>query len=387
MKLIRNILISILFLWFYGLFIKSYFFDRFLFESIIYIFGLYVTGHLFFIFYKADKYLVIWLLLMSMIVSLLSKSFDYSSILQILLFHAAIRWMSRDMDFVINGRINVNRRSLMMYSSTTFIILISVVYAIRIWTVPNNFSCDVLRNQTNDAVNYVTLTYPRNKANERFDNSSLNNIINGKMSNILWISFSDSGDATVTWNINKEYVNISDWLTWANISDLNTNQLKNINTIKNSTETENKEVTNNNDILLNLTTSKDASTTNANNNDILWNLTHNAPSISTWYIADMPEWIIGKLEYLKSTIIDNLIKDKSIADKWICEYIYEQVKVRQNHPEFLISSVILLFAILYPFFRFLFYIVWFLGRLVLLLLCKLWLYKINIYYEKIEKIE
>ena len=55
MKLLRNILISSVFLLCYGLFIKSYFFDRFLFESIIYIFGLYISGHLFFIFYKLGK--------------------------------------------------------------------------------------------------------------------------------------------------------------------------------------------------------------------------------------------------------------------------------------------------------------------------------------------
>lgn len=386
MKIIRNILISTLFLWFYGLFIKSYFFDWFLFESIIYIFGLYISGHLFFIFYKVDRYFWVWLLLMSAIVILLSQSFDYSSMIQIILFHVAIWWMSRDMDFVINGRINVNRRSLMMYSSTTFIMLVSVIYAIRIWTVPNDFSCDILRNQTNNAVNYVILAYPRNKVNERFDNSSLNNIINGKMSNVIW-TFAESWDIN-SWDIIEKQINISDWSTWPNISDLTTNQLKVLNTPETSiqvwaNEQTTDDIATDKNIIQNLI--KEKAKNNSNSNNILSNLTHNAADIkNTWEIS---WWLIWKLEYIKIMLIDNLIKDKSIADKWICEYIYEQVKVRQNHPEFLISSIILLFAILYPFFRFLFYIVWFLGRLILFLLCKLWLYKISIYYEKVEKIE
>ena len=385
MKLLRNILIFALFLWFYWLFIKSYFFDRFLFESMIYIFGLYISGHLFFIFYKTDKYFIIWLLLMSVIVTLLSQSFDYSSILQILLFHAAIWWMSWDMDFVINGRINVNRRSLMMYSSITFIMLISIIYAIRIWTVQSNFSCEILRNQTNEIINEITLAYPRNKANERFNNSSLNNIINGKMSNILWIWFDKSGDIYKSNDMNR--ISIDNWINWINISELNTRPIEWSKTSNELKKVKDKEINKQSNILQNLSLNNNELWSDKDSWNISDNLTHNTADINKWYNWNMTNDIIWKLEYIKNIIINNIINDKSIADKWICEYIYEQVKLRQDHPEFLISSIVLLFAILYPFFRFLFYIVWFVWRLILLILSKIWLYKISIYYEKVEKLE
>ena len=93
--------------------------------------------------------------------------------------------MSKDIQFVINDRIKTDRRNLMMYSSSAFIILISVIFAIKIATVPSSFSCDVIRNQTSQAINYITLAYPRSQVKERYQSTQLDNIINGKMSNII----------------------------------------------------------------------------------------------------------------------------------------------------------------------------------------------------------
>ena len=260
--------------------------------------------------------------------------------------------------------------------------------------MPNNFSCDVLRWQTNQIINYATLAYPRNKANERFEKSPLNNIINGKMSNILGVP--SSGNIS---SGNSEYIYISDWASWADIS-----QMKNpaIWSVGQASKTEpkliekaNPEEAKQNNILNNLKSNSDHSDSSNNGNNwwrsdwwsILDNLTHDSANIYISWDLTIPNDILWKLEYIKNIITNNIINDKSIVDKWICEYIYEQVKIRQSHPEFLISSIVLLFAILYPFFRFLFYIVGFVWRVLLLILCKLWLYNISIYYEKVEKIE
>ncbi len=393
MKLIRNIFVAIIFLLFYWLFVKSYFFDRYIFESIIYIFGLYISGHLFFIFYKNDRFFWIGLLMASIIICILSKSYDITSALQILLFHIAIWYMSKDIQFVINDRIKTDRRNLMMYSSSAFIILISVIFAIKIATVPSSFSCDVIRNQTSQAINYITLAYPRSQVKERYQSTQLDNIINGKMSNIIWI------DDNLSW-INQTgttgkifMTNGSSWY----ISDLSGNQPN--NNLSNDIETKNNTKPNidtkspniQNQILQNLSPN-DTQTSSQNNDSILTNMTHNAANIWSWLdnidIWDSSsQWILWKLQYFEKIIINNVINDRSMVDKWICEYTYDQVKMRQKHPEFLISSIILLFAILYPFFRFIFYIIGFLWWLLLILLCKLWIYKTNIYYEKVEKLE
>lgn len=326
---------------------------------------------------------------MTIIVCLLSKSYGVSSALQIILFHTAIWWMSRDVAFVINGRTRVNRRSLMMYSSVTFMILVSVIFAIRIATVPNNFSCDILRNQTSQAINYITLAYPRSQIKNRYEHTQLNNIINGKMSNIIWIT-------TVTWANTTGQQNkiiITDGSSWLYISDLTgTKPLTEQKQLapKSTPQTETNDA---NDALKNLSpdTNENINSNNENtdNANILDNLTHNAADISweedTWILA--PQWILWKLEFYENMIINNVVNDKSLVDKWICEYTFEQVKTRQKHPEFLISSIILLFAILYPFFRFIFYIVGFIWRLLLLILSKFWIYNIAAYYQKVEKIE
>lgn len=389
MKAIRNIVVSILFIVLYWLFIKSYFFDWMIFESIIYIFWLYIVWHFMFIFYKADRYFIIWLLLMSFIIILLSKNFNYNHIIQVILFHIAIWYMSRDVNSVVANRISVNTRSLMMYSSITFMVMISLTYAMRIATVKDWFSCDVLKTQTSQIIDYITLQYPRSEISNIISNIQISNPLDIKMSEILWISIYNSWETNISWNNNASII-ISDWSSGIYVSDLyGTYQQVSLPPVNSTIQNKSNQIqtpTSSQSILNNLyvDSTQNTEANNINDASILNNLVHeSAPTEQT----SNSIWIIWLLKNREKAIVENTLKDKSLVDKGICEYIYEQVKIRQSNPQFIVSTIVLLFAILYPFFRFLFYIVGFVWRLILLILKQMWIYKIESYYQKIEKIE
>ena len=97
--------------------------------------------------------------------------------------------------------------------------------------------------------------------------------------------------------------------------------------------------------------------------------------------------ILGQIEYYKGVLIDQVMSDKKLVDQWVCNYIVEQIQQRYSKPNFQISVVVLLFVLLLPFVKLIFWLVGIIGFVLFQLAkwCKIYTFEID--REPVEKIK
>lgn len=70
----------------------------------------------------------------------------------------------------------------------------------------------------------------------------------------------------------------------------------------------------------------------------------------------------------------------------ICDYLLNKVNMEFGRPEFAASLILLLFLLLYPFVRIVFWVMSFIAYTIFKLCYLLGVYKVELHQEKIEKI-
>ena len=98
-------------------------------------------------------------------------------------------------------------------------------------------------------------------------------------------------------------------------------------------------------------------------------------------------WILWKIDWIKSQIIDNVLEDKELVDQWICEVMIDKISERYDEPWFRLSVITLLFLLLWPSFRFIFFIIWVLSFIFFWILNMIKVYKFEIKMDEVENIK
>lgn len=92
--------------------------------------------------------------------------------------------------------------------------------------------------------------------------------------------------------------------------------------------------------------------------------------------------ILGRFEYVKSLIIDQVVKDNSFVNQGVCELIVKQIQDKYTNPVFQTSVILLLFLLISPFVRLLIFIVATLSFIVFKILNLLRIYR----FKKVQKL-
>ncbi len=96
--------------------------------------------------------------------------------------------------------------------------------------------------------------------------------------------------------------------------------------------------------------------------------------------------ILWLIENYKIKLIDSVIKDKKVVDKWVCNFMITQIKDRYNKPSFKFSVILLLTLLLWPFLRFALYIVWVINFIIFKILNFLKVYRFILKTDEVEEI-
>lgn len=109
--------------------------------------------------------------------------------------------------------------------------------------------------------------------------------------------------------------------------------------------------------------------------------------VSTWAKDIVYEkWILWKIEKMKVDLIKTF-SDKKNVDSWICSYTIEQIASRYEKPSFKFSVITLLFFLLWPFMRIIFFIISVLNLLIFAIARLLKVYKFQYVLEEVEELE
>jgi hypothetical protein len=97
--------------------------------------------------------------------------------------------------------------------------------------------------------------------------------------------------------------------------------------------------------------------------------------------------VVQNINTWKKNLVDQTLKDSSLVNMGICDYVLNEVNKRYQNPAFLGSVILLLFLLMYGFFRFVFRVMEFLGFAIFKIMRWSRLYKVQKVMEEVEKIE
>ncbi len=100
------------------------------------------------------------------------------------------------------------------------------------------------------------------------------------------------------------------------------------------------------------------------------------------------EWgVFGKIDKWKNQFVDNILKDKETVDQWVCEVLIQQINKRYDSPGFKFSVIFLLFLLLWPSFRIMFFVIWIITFLFFKLLQLIKIYRFELQIDEVEQIK
>ncbi len=97
--------------------------------------------------------------------------------------------------------------------------------------------------------------------------------------------------------------------------------------------------------------------------------------------------IVQSINTYKKNLIDQTLKDSNLVNMGICDYILLEINKRYQNPAFLGSVILLLFLLMYGFFRIVFWVMEFLWFGIFKIMRRCRLYKVEKGMEEVERIE
>jgi len=115
--------------------------------------------------------------------------------------------------------------------------------------------------------------------------------------------------------------------------------------------------------------------------------------INTWNIEKF-NWIqnlkfkdLLSIDFWKNIVINQVMENKKVLDKWLCETIVQNIKDKYNKPQFQFTVLFFIFLLFYPFIRILLYILAIINFIAFKLMNIMKLYKFKLSVEDVETIE
>lgn len=94
----------------------------------------------------------------------------------------------------------------------------------------------------------------------------------------------------------------------------------------------------------------------------------------------------GPLGWVSKEIVQQVQTENVSTSMGICDYLLNKVNMEFGRPEFAASLILLLFLLLYPFVRIVFWVMSFIAYTIFKLCYLMGIYKVELHQEKIEKI-
>ncbi len=98
-------------------------------------------------------------------------------------------------------------------------------------------------------------------------------------------------------------------------------------------------------------------------------------------------WLLWTIDSWKNQFVDNVMQDREIVDQWVCEVFIDQISERYDQPWFRASVIVLLFLLLWPSFRFVFFVIWILSFIFFKILNLLKIYQFELQTDEVENIK
>lgn len=104
-------------------------------------------------------------------------------------------------------------------------------------------------------------------------------------------------------------------------------------------------------------------------------------------ISKMPDSkLTTMIKDYKKTMIDQVVKDNTSVNMWICDYVLWEINSRYNNPAFQFSLILLMYLLFYPFLRIIFWIMSIVSIIIFKILFWLKVYKIKKTVKEVEEI-
>jgi len=106
----------------------------------------------------------------------------------------------------------------------------------------------------------------------------------------------------------------------------------------------------------------------------------------TW--ADNKEfiWLLGTVDMYSQRFLSQIMNDNSTINKWLCDYLIDEIAQRFNKPVFQFSAILLMFILLSPLIRILVLLIEIIIFIILKLCFVLWMYTYTKQLEEVEDI-
>lgn len=88
----------------------------------------------------------------------------------------------------------------------------------------------------------------------------------------------------------------------------------------------------------------------------------------------------------REMIINQVVKDNTSINMWICDYVLWEINSRYNKPAFQFSLILLMYLLFYPFLRIIFWIMSIIWIVIFKILLWLKVYNIKIVLKEVEEI-
>jgi len=104
-------------------------------------------------------------------------------------------------------------------------------------------------------------------------------------------------------------------------------------------------------------------------------------------ISDNQTWSKNIIDEYRDIIINQVFEDNRSINIWICDYMLWEINKRYNKPAFQFSLIFLMYLLLYPFLRIIFWIMTAIWIFLFKILLKLNIYKIKKVLKEVEELE